>query len=160
MSGREALELSAVRSLLSQSDGSAVENQSAASVKPIHDEGAIESPLTAQKNAEESEKKQSQQCRVNREAAAGGRSSHSIAPYQAQRPADSPSRSCAGTRESSRRKKKDPAAGEKAAKAYRLTNQLNYESEIADGFFDPGTISAAAFAAFARTRAKSGRFRV
>ena len=140
-----AREAAAVSSLLSQSDGSAVENHSAARVKnttivgqrqnttraPEHDDGGTAGSHTAPTHPEERDKAHS-------EAAAGSRSSHSIAPFQ--KPVESPSRSRGGTQESSRRKTKDPAVGTKAAKAYRLTNQLNYDSEMADGFFDPGTM--------------------
>lgn len=115
---REALEQQAISALLSQSN----------------DETEIKSstPRQAEDSRQLSPPKSPSQRQVQSgEGTADGSPSQTkvadnqITPYQTSR---------GGTRESSRKKKKkDAAAGEKAAKVYRLTNQINYDTEMADG---------------------------
>ena len=126
---REALEQQAVSALLSQSV-----SDEADAVKKASREGKVEGAKGVASQQHKSSEQQQTHSRNETNTIAGETSpkksvGSSIAPYQKARD---------DSKESSRTKKKDAAAGEKAAKVYRLTNQLNHETEIADGFYDPG----------------------
>lgn len=131
MSEREALEQQAVSALLSQS----VSDETDA-VKKASGQGYFEGAEGVGSPQHKSSSSEQQQIHSgNQIHTSVGKTSpkkavgSSIAPYQKARD---------DSKESSRKKKKDAAAGEKAAKVYRLTNQLSHETEIADGFYDPG----------------------